>query len=547
MALALILMLGLLLRLNGLNFGLPGLNDPDELMFQMGAVRMLSGPTLNPGWFGHPATTTIYLLAVLDVLVFAGGWALGLWSGPKAFVDTIYLDPTWVILPGRLAMVAFALWSLWLTWRLCRELAGDRVGLAAAAVLAVNPVHIAYSQIIRSDLMALCFMLLVSLAALRIARGGGRRDLMLASLWLGLATVTKWPFALSGLTVAGAYALRLARGEDTLPQVARRLALFGVLALACGLAASPFILLDYPTLLRNLAGEAQLHHLGATGGSPLHNAWWYLSEPILSSLGWAGALAAGWGVVLLVRNRESLAIVGLLAVMFFVLICMQRLIWERWALPLMPALSLAAAMGLIWLHDFFQRRLPPAAHGVPIAAAFLAVLLPQAAQALVDTRVRTHDTRQAAAAWVHAHVPRGATILVEHYAFDLLSGPWDFLFPIVNAGCVDVREVLSGKAQYDQVEDARNQRSNVDYGTLNPARRHTCGMDWAVLTQYDRYRAERDTFPREYAAYADLLKRGTVLATFAPVEGEMGGPIVRVVRFHEKPRTRAGKLPPDVK
>jgi len=43
----------------------------------MGSVRMLSGPTLNPGWFGHPATTTIYLLAVLKALVFAGRWALG--------------------------------------------------------------------------------------------------------------------------------------------------------------------------------------------------------------------------------------------------------------------------------------------------------------------------------------------------------------------------------------------------------------------------------------------------------------------------------------
>jgi hypothetical protein len=542
--LVLVLATALLLRLNGVGFGLPALNDPDELMFEMGSVRMLSGPTLNPGWFGHPATTTIYLLALLNASVFAVGWALGSWPNPKAFADMIYFDPGIAILPGRLAMVAIGLWSIWLTWRLARALVGERVGLVAAAVLAVNPLHIAYSQVIRSDLMAVCFMLLVSLAALRIARGGGRRDHLLASLWLGLAIVTKWPFAVSWITIAGAYALLLSDHKVRFSQAARALVSVGVLALAFGLLASPFILLDYPTLLMNLAGEAQEHHLGASGGPPVANAWWYLSGPMLGSLGWAGALAAAWGAVLLVRHHEAGAVVAPPAVVFFVLFCLQQLIWERWALPLTPALSLAAGLGLVWLWDFLGARLAPGACGAAVAAALLAVLAPQMVQALVDTRVRTHDTRQAAAAWVAANVPHRDAILVEHFGFDLLQGPWRFFFPIGDAGCVDVRSVLGGKVQYDQIEEARHQRSNVDYGTMNPARRDTCAMQWAVLTQYDRYRAERTYFPRQYAAYADLLRRGRVVATFAPRAGEMGGPVVRIVKFTTKPLAQPGKMPP---
>jgi hypothetical protein len=534
----------LVLRLHGLRFGLPALNDPDELMFEMGSVRMLSGPTLNPGWFGHPATTTIYLLAVLNALVFAGGWVLGAWPGPKAFTDAIYFDPGIAILPGRLAMVAIALWSIWLTWRLARGLAGERVGLAAAAVLAVNPLHIAYSQIIRSDIMAVCFMLLVLLAALRIARGGGRRDHLLASVWLGLAIVTKWPFAVAGVGVAGAYALLLLDRRVRLPEAARKLVGFGLASLAFGLIASPFILLDYPTLLMNLAGEAQEHHLGASSGSPLANAWWYLSGPMLGSLGWAGALLAVIGIPVMMRNREASAIVAPVAVVFFVLICAQRLIWERWTLPLTPALSLLAGMGLVWLYDLLRPHLAPAVRHGLVAALVLAVVVPQVVTAASAARVRRHDTRQQATAWVFAHVPHGDTILVEHFAFDMLQGPWRFLFPIGDAGCIDVRDQLAGKMQYDQIEEARHQRSNVDYGTLNPALRRTCGMQWAVLTQYDRYRAERNTFPRQYAAYAELLRRGTVMASFAPVDGETGGPIVRIVRFDSAPGTQIGRLPP---
>jgi len=547
-AIALVLLAGLALRLHGLNFGLPGLNDPDEMMFQMGAIRMLSGPTLNPGWFGHPATTTIYLLAIINVAVFLGGLALGKWSGPDGFAHAAYFDPGVIILPGRLAMVAFAVWSIWLTWRLARELFGPRtgptVGLVAAAVLAVNPVHIAYSQIVRSDMMAVCLMLLVMLAAVRIARGGGRRDLVLGALWLGLAIVTKWPFALTGAAMAGALALRVRDGSESLGSAARRLIVFGLLALAVGLLASPFLLLDYPTLLMNLQGEAQVAHLGATGGPPLANAWWYLSGPILGSLGLAGALAAVPGVVLLARQRKALAIVLPVMVVFFILFSMQHLIWERWALPLTPALSIAAALGLIWIVRAIAARSNARMSAALAALLGLAVLAPQVAQALTNAHVRTHDTRQMATAFVNAHVPRGATILVEHQGFDLLQGPFNFLFPVGNAGCVDVRAILSGKTQYDQIEEARDQRSNVDYGTLNPAKRATCAMEWAVLTQFDRYAAERETFPGQFAAYRDLLRRGTIVATFAPVAGESGGPIVRVVRMNERIAGQAGTMPP---
>ena len=56
--LCLILLVAALLRIDGVGFGLPALNDPDEPLFMSTALEMLSGPTLNPGWFGHPGTIT---------------------------------------------------------------------------------------------------------------------------------------------------------------------------------------------------------------------------------------------------------------------------------------------------------------------------------------------------------------------------------------------------------------------------------------------------------------------------------------------------------
>ena len=77
--------------------------------------------------------------------------------------------------------------------------------------------------------------------------------------------------------------------------------------------------------------------------------------------------------------------------------------------------------------------------------------------------------------------------MIEHFAFDLLPGPWKFYFPLGELGCVDANAWLHGKVAYARIDAARAGRSNVDYGTLAPGTAATCRTDYAILTQYDRY------------------------------------------------------------
>jgi 4-amino-4-deoxy-L-arabinose transferase-like glycosyltransferase len=530
-AIASILIAALLLRLHGIAFGLPSLNDPDELIFELGAMRMLRSLTLNPGWFGHPATTTMEVLAFINASVMGTGYLAGRFSSANDFVQAFYHQPGWVILPGRIAMALFAVGTVALVYRLASALFDRPTGLVAAALLAVNPVHIAYAQLIRSDMMACFFMMLCLLAALRIVRHGRWRDYLWASLWLGLAIATKWPFALTALAIGCAFLLRMrTHPEERRPAFVRVAACFAM-ALVFLLLASPYLLLDHVTMLRDVRGEAQVHHLGATGGSPLENGWWYLRHPLLGGLGVAGSVFVAWGTALLARRREAIVIVVPLAIAFFLLLCLQNLVWERWALPLMPLAAIVAAPAFVaacrWLFNRFSRRTAVAG----ITALLVATLLPPAFAAGTLARERLNDTRQQATGWAAAHIPAGSTVMVEQFAFDLLPNPWHLLFPLGDAGCMDVRATLAGQVKYDAISAARGSRAIVDYGTMTPAKRDTCRADYAILTQYDRYRAERSAFPTEYAAYQSLIDEGTVVATFAPVAGQSGGPIVRIVRF----------------
>ena len=94
-------------------------------------------------------------------------------------------------------MTLFAIGTIILTYRLASRMFDRRGGLVAALILAVSPLHITYSQIIRSDMMACFFLLLTLLAALDIVEEGRWRNYVRASVWIGLAVATKWPFALA--------------------------------------------------------------------------------------------------------------------------------------------------------------------------------------------------------------------------------------------------------------------------------------------------------------------------------------------------------------
>lgn len=522
-----LLAIALWLRLGSIGFGLPALNDPDELMFELGAVRMLRGPTLNPGWFGHPATITMYVLAIVDIGVFLTGWLAGWWPSVKGFGDVIYADPTWVILPGRIAITLFAIGTIVLTYRLASRLIDRRAGLIAAALLAFSPVHITYSQIIRSDMTACFFLLACALSALDIADRNRWRDYALASLWLGLAIATKWPFGLSALAVGGAVALLVAEGRMPWRQATIRLIAFGLMGGGCLFLVSPYLLLDYPTVLRNLTGEGQVRHLGSTGGTVGQNISWYLTGPLLAGLGAVGLALVPVGALMRQGRRRMIAIVAPVAVSFFALLCFQTMVWERWALPLLPLGAILIAAGMSGL----AQRVGGRVGGIGMIFLLAAILLPMWWQGQADARERMNDTRQAASRWARAHISPGSTVLIEHFAFDLIGEPWHFLFPVGEAGCVDARAMLHGKTSYTPVDRARGTRANIDYGTMAADKRAGCRPDFAILTQYDRYRRESAAFPAEYAAYRALIARGRVVASFAPRAGVMGGRVVTVVAF----------------
>lgn len=524
--------LGLALRLNQVGFGLPALLDPDEPIFLLGSIRLLHDHTLNPGWFGHPGTTTIYVMALVELLVFGFGWLLGWYPDTAAFSQVTYANPALLFLPGRLVFVACSVFSIWLTYRLGSRLFHPMVGVVGALLLAVNPVNIAWSQVIRTDIQATMFVLLSMMAAVDCLERGTLRSYLWAGAWAGLACVTKWPMVLVVLAFVCVGGARILGGEG---RASRELAyvVAGLgFTVVVALATSPYLLLDYHRAIGDVLGEAQTKHVGSTSQGVVANIRWYFGTVLAGSVTPVGLLLGGAGLVVTLVSRPRAATVLLPFVSVYLIIMLtQTLIWVRWVLPVLPVLSLFIAVAIVAASRALSARAAPTLSRALVPVVTLSLLGALLVQDVAQARERAQDTRLAASAWARAHIPDGSSLVLEHLAFDLIDRKWQFLIPAGLPGCVDAMKYLKGQIRYRAIEKWRGANAVVDIGTTDPARLETCRADFAILSHYARYRDESESFSGELQNYRSLLSGATPVARFDPVPGMIGGPIVEVYRL----------------
>lgn len=148
-----------------------------------------------------------------------------------------------------------------------RRIAGVGAGLAGAAFLAFNPLHIAYSQEARPYSLAVMLVIAAHLFFLRSLGKGTARN-RIAYAVLSVAALYTHYFALFALLPHGFIALwLLATGDEDSRRAARQ----ALLAFACAMAT---FLAWLPAVLFQAAGEAEGPQIGIydLGGSPLARA-----------------------------------------------------------------------------------------------------------------------------------------------------------------------------------------------------------------------------------------------------------------------------------
>lgn len=495
----------------GIQRELPYVPNIDEPLFVSRAVRIASTGDLNPGWFGNPASTTIYPLAA----VYHWGQTASLRGTllqPNSQLQSQFnANSAGFYLLGRYLMAIYFVLSVLLTFQIGQRIFGRAVGLGGAWLLAITPLAIGHAQLVRSDSPATFFGLLGLWSCLKVYDRPSARNQTLAGFSIGLAIASRYFMAALSPALLAIDILILKKRSEPRPAKSLLLAMAaGLLAIGIGFAAStPYFFLDFSTAWHDIQIEARTTHLGADGLSPVGNFLWYLTTALPLSMTWPVAILAGAGVLLIVRRRAppQLWSVGFVA-LFMLGICLSPLHWQRWLIQILPMLALFAAEAIVVLVESIVTHAPSISwRRVPLGVAFIGLvsIWPLTNVSLADIQQSRPTTRLLARTWVIQNIPAGSKIAEEWYTAPL------------------------GGADFVVLE----QNSLASAGTLDSFAHAGYSYLIASSSMYGRYFAEPERYATEVAFYRTLFAQERLLQQIEP-SALNSGPEIRIYQLRAR-------------
>ena len=541
--LLLLILLALAVRLPHLGWGLPAIDE--EAYPARKAIGMwdfaAGRTTWNPETAGWPALS-FYAQLLLQHLQYALGRLAGTYGDRLDYQVAWLLDPSPMILWGRALAALLSAGIVTAGAVLGRRLAGTAGLWIAGLVLAASPLLVRHAQLIDPDGWVGLFAALAVLAIVAVAQAGRLRPYLLAGLWIGLGTASKYTPLLLAISLGVVHLQRLGtegRSRRRLGLDDRRIWLAGLAALLAFVIASPYTLLDLGVLRRDLGwqgGHLASGHFGHVNQGPgwIH----YLRTVLPAALGWPAFLLGVAGLGLAARSdARHRALLWCVLPMLLVLGALQTH-FDRYMIPLLMPLAVGAALAWTAVADRFKRR------GGPVVAAAVVVLLllpPGVATWRYHRAQALPSTGALAGAWLAAHVdPARESVLTERYGPDLAP---------------DLRGALERDPEFAGLSEAQRARLAarpvIGHQVIPMDSRWPELADWfydlRLWTAYDwfatsggvknRYLAEPARFPREAAFYADLDRYAVAAARFEPGPAARG-PEIRIYRLDDEGRAR---------
>lgn len=504
----LIVLAGAYLRLNNLGWGLPEVFEEATPWRQ--ALEMWGGGTgsldFNPHFFNYPAFS-FYIQWVGQAFVYLAGRATGEFSSIQQLQMQVESDPGRFILVGRLITTLFGIATIYLVYRIGRDIFSPVVGLAAALFLAFNFSHIRRGQFIATDVPLLFFVLLAFIPIYGIATRGCRKDYIWAGIFVGLAAGVKYPGFLIAASVIAAHIRRHTAGKRDYRMIVSdpRIYMSGALALLAFFAVSPYCSLDYAGFIRDFRFEQthmKIGHFGAPEQMVSYHRYLISIFPAVLTVPIA-VLALPGLIYGIVRHRGISLVLLAFPLVYFAVIGSWKTAADHYMFPLLPFLLSYAALFLY----FVSRRIPSPKRGLLVFVAACLLLVPSVIRInAFYSRQDIPDNRTIAREWIMANIGKGSGVVKEKYTPDLdpmayvvFELPLSSLYPKSTAPFYDLR-------WYDD-------------------------FDYVIISDevYRRYLGEPAEFPKHVEFYSNLEARGDLVMEFD--DGTGSGPHIEIFRM----------------
>jgi len=401
------------LRLWRIGLGLPDfLEEAIPFRLALGMMDVATGRVdWNPHHFNYPSLAT-YLHFLVQQTVFGIGRLLGAYPSYADYLLSYSIDPTRMVVAARWVGVICDALAVVGVVRLGERFARG-AGLLAGFLVATAPILITTSHSIFCDSVMGVLAVWALERMLAWHDQGRQRDLVLASVLVGLAAGAKYPAAV--LLLPMAWLIWHRRGWAGFASWA---ALSGV-ALVAFVVSTPFAILDSRAFWRDVFFEGA-HAAGGHLGSVGHRSFAFHLANLTTNVGWAGALLLLASPALAVvdgRRRPGLVALWIALLGFGAPIALARIDADRYLVPvILFAAPLAAISGWILLG-----RLPRPGRRFAMGLGLLFLMIPVSLRGVRTAGEGADTTQLQARRWCDAHVGRDELLVQEGYAARLPS------------------------------------------------------------------------------------------------------------------------------
>ena len=481
------LLLGILagaagLRLWYLSAGVPHALEIDEPAIIDRALQILETGNWNPRGFVYPSLV-IYLHVCVATARFIWGATQAEWRTLRDFdIAAVYNAARFVT-----ALIGTA--TVWLTYRLGKDLHSRTLGLVAAAQLAALPMHVRESHFALTDVPTTALVVLTLWLTVR----AGRKRTVSAYVWAGFAAGLSAAAKYNGAVVAVVIGVGWLAYETAAPDRGRK-ALAALAAMtAAFLLAVPYAVLDLPGFLNGFGG--QLAHFSPRQYASVDPPWrTYLA--LLSQAGTFWVPLAVVGVALVLWRQRPLKPwmipMGFVVAYYYVL-GSHGVVFGRYALPLVPVICLLAALPIVEVSRMVGERIShryAASLLAALATTGMVAVFASISLAWLDG-FRRPDTRAIASRWMIAALPKGTRIVAE------------------NAGPTNLR--YAGFQILDQP-------NAIDDSSLDVAMKK--GLEYIVIARWST-----NTLPTD----SRFVNAGLTVLSVDPSD-QRWGPLVRIIK-----------------
>jgi hypothetical protein len=416
--LAIVLLVAVLIRIWGIDFGLPYTYHFDEHFYIATALKLGSGVLNNPPYAPTGLSNFLFLEYALFFII---GKIIGIFSSVQGFEAFYRADPTIFYLLGRLVSVFLSLGAVFALYFLGKTVSNFKQGLLAAGLLAISFLDVRNSHYAVPDVGMSSLVIIAIALALIGMRKGSYKHIYLSGLVGGLAVSMKWTAVFVTLPILLA---ALQTGNITINNISSRsfnniiyIVLF--IALGFSLGSIQILINPCPYIQEAINQSAAGKHGGFEVWEVDTVAGWlfygktlnYGVGFLLLLFGLLGAARLLW-LVFKTGDRDGLLLLSF-PIVYFLFMGSTKHYFARYALPLLPFISLFAADFLNRITAIIENREWKWGYFIAPLLVILSITYPLVSSVRHNILLTRTDTRTIAKDWVEANLPEGAKIAVE--------------------------------------------------------------------------------------------------------------------------------------